>query len=306
MLQRRDGADEVPTRAELTENARALGGTLHNYGTVKEYFAALFEQGVSPLRLSTDEDRNKFNEMLRTSMTGGISRALTSELRSFLLREESGLGDTLTRMRGNLDACRRTRVEVSEAQRLEHEIAGVYEVGQSMFSAALLATREEARELELVVETARSAEARLAAELRALDATAEERTARHAALSQRLAEKRAELKKSLENQAQLGHARALVVERRALEAERNARDRAELLSRSERERAASERADAARHSRSGAASLRTQRARPGRRPEGPGRIASQREPRATGQGSTAGATRPARGTELRGYRRSRL
>ena len=241
LLQRRDGADEVPTRAELNENARALGGTVHGYGTVKEYFAALFEQGVSPLRLSTDEDRNKFNEMLRTSMTGGISRALTSELRSFLLREESGLGDTLTRMRGNLDACRRTRVEVSEAQRLEHEIAGVYDVGQDMFSAALLATREEARELELTVETAQSAEARLAEQLRALDATSEERTARHAALSARLADKRAELKKSIENQAQLGHARALVIERRALEAERQTRDRAELLSRSERERVASER-----------------------------------------------------------------
>ncbi|HYQ41145.1 MAG TPA: chromosome partition protein MukB [Polyangiaceae bacterium] len=242
LLQRRDGADEVPTRAELSENARALGGALHGYGTAKEYFAALFEQGVSPLRLSTDEDRNKFNEMLRTSMTGGISRALTSELRSFLLREESGLGDTLTRMRGNLDACRRTRVEVSEAQRLEHEIAGVYDVGQSMFSAALLATREEARELGAVVETARSTEARLAEELRALDASSEERTRRHAWLSERLAEKRAELKKSLENQAQLGHARALVVERRALETERQTRDRAELLSRSERERAAAERA----------------------------------------------------------------
>jgi chromosome partition protein MukB len=241
LLRRRDGADEVPTRAELSENARTLGGTLHNYGTAKEYFAALFEQGISPLRLSTDEDRNKFNEMLRTSMTGGISRALTSELRSFLLREESGLGDTLGRMRGNLDACRRTRVEVSEAQRLEHEIAGVYEVGQSMFSAALLATREEARELELAVDSARHAEARLAEELRALDQTAKERTARHAALSERLAEKRAELKKSLENQAQLGHARSLVVERRALEAERQARDRAELLSRSEREAAAAER-----------------------------------------------------------------
>jgi len=242
LLQRRDGADEVPTRAELAENARALGGAVHSYNTAKEYFAALFEQGISPLRLSTDEDRNKFNDMLRTSMTGGISRALTSELRSFLLREESGLGDTLTRMRGNLDACRRTRVEVSEAQRLEHEIAGVYDVGQSMFSAALLATREEAREHELIVEAARNDEARLSEELRALDATSEERTARHTALSQRLLEKRAELKKSLENQAQMGHARALVAERRALEAERQTRDRAELLSRTERERAASERA----------------------------------------------------------------
>ena len=243
LLKRGDGADEVPTRAELAENARALGGTLHGFASAKDYFAALFEHGISPMRLSTDEDRNKFNEMLRTSMTGGISRALTSELRSFLLREESGLGDTLSRMRGNLDACRRTRVEVSEAQRLEHEIAGVYEAGQSMFGAAVLATREEASELGHAVDTARRAEVGLSQELKDLDASAAERTARHAALTERLTNKRAELKRSLENQAQLGHARALVRERTTLEAERQSRDRAELLSRSERERAAAERTE---------------------------------------------------------------
>ncbi len=242
LLKRRDGADEVPTREELLENARVLGGSVRHFATVKEYFAALFEHGISPLRLSTDEDRNKFNEMLRTSMTGGISRALTSELRSFLLREESGLGDTLTRMRGNLDACRRTRVEVSEAQRLEHEIAGVFEAGQSMFSAAVLATREEARELERLGEGARGAEAGLAQELRELDRVAAERTAQHTALAERLVLQRAALQQSLAGQAQLAHARALVAERGTLESERQARDRAELLSRSERERAGAERA----------------------------------------------------------------
>lgn len=77
-------------------------------------------------------------------MTGGISRALTSEFRSFLLKEESGLADTLVRMRSNLDACRRTRTEVKEAQDLEREISGVYEAGHAMFAAALLATRERA------------------------------------------------------------------------------------------------------------------------------------------------------------------
>ncbi|MES1176872.1 MAG: chromosome partition protein MukB [Myxococcales bacterium] len=242
LLKRGEGADEVPTRAELAENARALGGSLTSFGTVKEYFGALFEHGISPLRLNVDEDRNKFNEMLRTSMTGGISRALTSELRSFLLREETGLSDTLTRMRGNLDACRRTRVEVSEAQRLEHEIAGVFEAGQSMFTAAIWATREEARELERAVEDARGVEIGLAQELRELDAATEERTAKHAALAERLASKRAELQQSQTFQAQLTHARTLVAERSALEAERQARDRAELLSRGERERAATERA----------------------------------------------------------------
>ena len=242
LLKRRDGADEVPTRAELAENAKALGGVLHSFSTAKEYFSALFEHGVSPLRLSTDEDRNKFNEMLRTSMTGGISRALTSELRSFLLREESGLGDTLSRMRGNLDACRRTRVEVSEAQRLEHEIAGVYEAGQSMFGAALLATREEANELQGTVETARAAEQRAGRELSELDRSVQEQKARHAAFVVRLTAKRAELKTALEGQAQLAHARSLATERTVLETERLTRDEAAAQALTLREAAAAERA----------------------------------------------------------------
>ena len=137
----------VPELNELRENAARLGGRMQVFGTARDYFAALFEHGVTPLRLGTDEERNKLNEMLRTSMTGGISRALTSELRSFLLKEESGLADTLQRMKANLDACRRTRTEVQESQRLEREIGGVFEAGQTMFAAAFLATRERADEL---------------------------------------------------------------------------------------------------------------------------------------------------------------
>ena len=137
----------VPELSELRENAARLGGRIQVFGTARDYFAALFDHGVTPLRLGTDEERNKLNEMLRTSMTGGISRALTSELRSFLLKKESGLADTLQRMKANLDACRRTRTEVQESQRLEREIGGVFEAGQTMFAAAFLATRERADEL---------------------------------------------------------------------------------------------------------------------------------------------------------------
>lgn len=137
----------VPELNELRENAARVGGRMQVFGTARDYFAALFDHGVTPLRLGTDEERNKLNEMLRTSMTGGISRALTSELRSFLLKEEGGLADTLQRMKANLDACRRTRTEVQESQRLEREICGVFESGQTMFAAAFLATRERADEL---------------------------------------------------------------------------------------------------------------------------------------------------------------
>ena len=137
----------VPELNELRENAARAGGRMQVFGTAREYFAFLFAEGVMPLRLGTDEDRNKLNEMLRASMTGGISKALTTELRNFLLREEGGLADTLQRMKGNLDACRRTRSEVHESRRNEQEIGGVFEAGQSMFEAAFFATRERAEEM---------------------------------------------------------------------------------------------------------------------------------------------------------------
>jgi chromosome partition protein MukB len=162
----------VPELEELRENAVRLGGRLQSFTSARDYFAALFDLGVTPLRLGTEEERNKLNEMLRTSMTGGISRALTSELRSFLLKEEGGLADTLQRMRANLDACRRTRTEVQDARRLEQEIGGVFDAGQTMFAAALLATRERAEELTRRVDEAeaarRTAEAAYAAAKAAL------------------------------------------------------------------------------------------------------------------------------------------
>jgi chromosome partition protein MukB len=77
----------------------------------------------------------------------------------FLLKEEGGLADTLQRMRANLDACRRTRTEVQESRRLEQEIGGVFEAGQTMFAAAFLATRERADELSRRVEEAEAARA---------------------------------------------------------------------------------------------------------------------------------------------------
>ena len=159
LLLERGELDGVPELAQLRDQVAGRGAVMQVFSTAKDYFAALFERGITPLRLASDNDRNKLNEMLRTSMTGGISRALTSDLCDFLLKEEAGLADTLKRMRSNLDACRRTRNEVERSRKLEHEIAGVYEAGQEMFAAALHATRERADELHRRFEQAsRSAE----------------------------------------------------------------------------------------------------------------------------------------------------
>jgi chromosome partition protein MukB len=154
-LRQSESHEHVATMGDIEARATELQATLEVFGSAKDYFANLFERGVSPLRLGLDEERNKFNDMLRTSMTGGISRTLTSDLRSFLLKQQTGLFDTLTRMRKNLDACRRTRVEVSEARVLEHEINGIYAAGHAMFEAALEACRKQAAEQRAAAEAAR-------------------------------------------------------------------------------------------------------------------------------------------------------
>ena len=138
--------DVLPTLAEVKAAGERLGGRVEVFASAKDYFAALFDLGITPLRLASDEDRAKLNEMLRTSMTGGISRALTGELRSFLLREEPGLGETLTHMRANLDACHRTRAEVAEARVLERELSAVYEAARATLDATLAAVEASARE----------------------------------------------------------------------------------------------------------------------------------------------------------------
>ncbi len=157
LLHRINEQDVVPELADIKAAVVALGGTMTSYPSAKEYFGAMFDLGITPLRLAVEEERTKLNEMLRTSMTGGISRTLTSDLRSFLLRPDGGLTDTLTTMRGNLDTCRQTRTDVQLARQLHSEIAGVYDAGQEMFATAFHATRERTVELRGVVEKARDA-----------------------------------------------------------------------------------------------------------------------------------------------------
>lgn len=233
----RDANDEVPSLDELVAHVASRGARLEIYQTAKEYFSALFERGITPLRLSSDEERNKLNEMLRTSMTGGISRALTSELRGFLLREESGLSDTLRRMRDNLEACRRTRVEVIEARTLEHEITSIYDAGQAMFAAAFGSVGARQRELEDRAARAATDAKRAALELATLDAAFAEASAREGQHAERRQRAEAEHGRARERAARAERARSLGEKLAALSSERALREAAAAAARAERERA---------------------------------------------------------------------
>jgi chromosome partition protein MukB len=219
LLESQGEHDEVPTLAEVQQKVAAAGGRITVFDTVKEYFSTLFELGVTPLRLSVDEDRAKYNDMLRTSMTGGISRVLTSELRSFVLRAQTELADTLGRMRGNLAACRRTRLEVSESRDLEREIAGIYDAGFSMFSAALGAAREAAREANVKLGEAGARHLATSDALNAAEAVLADALSRDSTIAARLVRAREEQQAAADRLARLERACALSDQVSALGAE---------------------------------------------------------------------------------------
>src|SRR6266516_3289834 len=63
----RSGLDAlVPELSDLRENVGLHGGKIQLFKSAKEYFAELFDRGITPLRLGIDDDRSRFNDMLRT------------------------------------------------------------------------------------------------------------------------------------------------------------------------------------------------------------------------------------------------
>ncbi|RYZ05467.1 MAG: chromosome partition protein MukB [Myxococcales bacterium] len=233
--------EAVPELAELRNSVAAAQARIEVFASAKDYFAAMFELGIGALRLASDEDRGRLGDMLRTSMTGGISRAITAELRSFLLREQGSIGDTLSRMRENLNACRRTRIEVSESQLLEQEISGVYDAGQGMFAAALQATRELARESRQraarLEEQAARARKTLEEEKRSADALEE----RENELTEQVKERRTALEELRERARKSASFESLSAILRDVEQERSAASEQVQLARKEQQQTAATR-----------------------------------------------------------------
>lgn len=130
------GQDKLLDRATLNSRVARAGGEI-SWTNAGQYFRELYDHGVLPLRLISDEDRRRFNHMLRTSMIGGISHTLSGGLRDFVLREDASLADGLRSMRDNLAACQSTRRQIEEEERAEVEVRGVYEAGATMFAAGV-------------------------------------------------------------------------------------------------------------------------------------------------------------------------
>ncbi|MGM0578228.1 MAG: chromosome partition protein MukB [Myxococcota bacterium] len=142
-----DDRERVPERDEVSQLVARRGGELH-WRKPHQYFRELFEAGALPLDLSAREARSRMDQVLRTSMMGGISRALAQGLRDYLLQRDDTLANTVRRMQDNLTACRRTRSQVRESRRLREGLHKVLGAGRAMFAASvydLRARRDETR-----------------------------------------------------------------------------------------------------------------------------------------------------------------
>lgn len=142
-----ESRDKVRSWQELCEAARTeYGAVAHRCTRKADYYRHLFDAGLHPLELGDDDASSRFNNLLKTSMTGGLSQQLDSGLRDFLFRPDPHLGSSLRTMRKALDDCRETRAEVEESQRLHAELSDVLEAGQAAFSYAVGAVEARAAE----------------------------------------------------------------------------------------------------------------------------------------------------------------
>ena len=154
LVEEADGHERVPEPDEVRAAAARMGARLRRVNT-RDYFRELFERGVSPLDLSRRDARRKMDQMLRTSMMGGISRHLAHGLRDYLLQADRTMGNTVRLMQDNLEACRQTRRAVNEARQTRQEVHSVFQHGERMFAAAVWALKGRRDESRRALETAR-------------------------------------------------------------------------------------------------------------------------------------------------------
>ena len=127
---------EIPELAEIGKRASTVGGELIHFRHAREYFRFMFEAGITPARLTENEERKQYNQLLHTSLYGGLSRSLQSSLRDYLLPQDNTLASSIQDMEQNLLTCRRTRATIQRYQAVRSMIQGVYQTGLEMFSAA--------------------------------------------------------------------------------------------------------------------------------------------------------------------------
>ena len=123
----------LPTYGQLREHVTLTGGHITNHRTLAEYMRTLYEVGITPLPMLTQEEQARYYRLLASSMSGSsLGELAKSGLRDFLLAEDAGLEKRVMNMRGCLIECRQTRHELDHAQAAHAEISDLYDAAWQM------------------------------------------------------------------------------------------------------------------------------------------------------------------------------
>lgn len=87
------------------------------FSSVTDYHAQMFEFGVLPKKLRTQQDRGKFYRLIEASLYGGISSAITKSLREYLLPQNGGVKKAFQDMEVALKENRMTLEAIKVTQR---------------------------------------------------------------------------------------------------------------------------------------------------------------------------------------------
>lgn len=150
---RTDELEAIPDRDFLRTRVHELGGEFLSPKSLTEYGGLLFTYGIAPLPVSDgSSSAQRWADLLRTSMNGGLSVAVTSGLKEFLLRREDGLNETLETIRENLLSCKRTQIEVEHSQKLREVLDEVCNHGQRLLASSLRWSETSANEARAAVD----------------------------------------------------------------------------------------------------------------------------------------------------------
>ena len=192
LLIRENDTERVPELGELSQRFVQSGASFQVCDSVGQYTSSLFDLGITPMRMESYAEREKFNRMLQTSMYGGLSGSIQKGLRNYLLAEDQSLRNHVARMRDNLDACRLTRREIASAEMKYQVIEGIFKAGYSMLESAYQGARLRLVNLRQIADSARAEHLGLRAEIESLRCLARELELKHARLTSELEEKQRE------------------------------------------------------------------------------------------------------------------
>lgn len=157
MFLEREGEDEIVAGqlADVERLAAPFGGRMERPAGPGAYLGRLFDLGVTPLRMEHQSERWRLNQMLQTSMYGGISNSIQTSLRDYLLSNDETLRSHVGRMRENLETCRQTRLAIERAREKHDSIEGIYRAAHEMLKAGVHAVRLRFAELRTLADASR-------------------------------------------------------------------------------------------------------------------------------------------------------